>query len=348
MIVFLLLSSLTERQVNFIFVGGLSRYAYPASLVYSLFVVTLIFLIFRNEKLRLLFFSLIITINSLNGFLGSEHYNKIENQTKEQISQIIWRFGDFKNPTTFLLQDHRISHVTNLQKDKDHFLLDLLYDKDKGHLKLKRFDNHLTNKHAPISEFSVSIDNLKSNDKRKTIVGFKSQYQKCYEFYDVNSSLNHDSTILYNLADPLEESNIDYSFQRSEIQYKNYLFYDYFNKMKIFSDNDDELKKHPCYIYQKAKKYLAIQDYKNLALLSKETMLNVHFFENFHNHGPEEQINLYLWQPLIIGALLYEGENKSKLLEKLKLIENQSIFYRFKIYYDEAVDFISKNNLRQS
>ena len=56
MIVFLLLSSLTERQVNFIFVGGLSRYAYPASLVYSLFVVTLIFLIFRNEKLRLLFF----------------------------------------------------------------------------------------------------------------------------------------------------------------------------------------------------------------------------------------------------------------------------------------------------
>ena len=76
MIVFLLLSSLTERQVNFIFVGGLSRYAYPASLVYSLFVVTLIFLIFRNDKLRLLFFSLIITINSLNGFLGSEHYNK--------------------------------------------------------------------------------------------------------------------------------------------------------------------------------------------------------------------------------------------------------------------------------
>ena len=72
----------------------------------------------------------------------------------------------------------------------------------------------------------------------------------------LNSSLNHDSTILYNLADPLEESNIDYSFQRSEIQYKNYLFYDYFNKMKIFSDNDDELKKHPCYIYQKAKNIL--------------------------------------------------------------------------------------------
>ena len=86
-----------------------------------------------------------------------------------------------------------------------------------------------------------------------------------------------------------------------------------------------------------------------MALLSKETMLNVHFFENFHNHGPEEQINCLSGNPLIIGALLYEGENKSKLLEKLKLIENQSIFYRFKIYYDEgAVDFISKNNLRQS
>ena len=69
-IIFLLLSSLTGRKVNFIFIGGLSRYAYPASLIYSLFVVTIIFLIFRNEKLRLLFFSLIITINSLNAFLG--------------------------------------------------------------------------------------------------------------------------------------------------------------------------------------------------------------------------------------------------------------------------------------
>ena len=39
-------------------------------------------------------------------------------------------------------QDHRLSYATTLQKDKDHFLLDLLYDKPRGHLELKRFDNH--------------------------------------------------------------------------------------------------------------------------------------------------------------------------------------------------------------
>lgn len=345
-IFFLLLSSITGRQINFIFVGGLSRYAYPVSLIYSILFVSLIFFIFRNEKLRFFFFSFIVSINCFNGFIGSEYYNKLENQSKKQFSEIIWRFGDFKNPTNFYLQDHKLSFATTLQKDKDHFLLDLLYDKPRNFLDIKRFNNNFTNKNANIPEFFISIDNLRGDNQRKNIVGFKSQSQKCYEFYDANSSPNHFSSILYTFAEPLDKDNIDYDLRHSLINYKNYKYYDHFNKMKILPQDYSEVEKNICYIYQTSKKYLEIGDYKNLASLTEKTLLNVHYFNNFYNESPEnEYMNLYLWKPLIIGVLINKGQNKSKLEEILNKIDRQPGYFRFKSFYKEATEYVITNNI---
>jgi hypothetical protein len=344
---FLLLSSITGRKINFIFLGGLSRYAYPVSLIYSILFVSLVFLICKNKKLRFFFFSLIISINCFNGFLGSEYYNELENQSKRQFSEIIWRFGDFKNPTNFFLQDNKLSLATALQKDKDHFLLNLLFDKPKEYLNLKRFDNNLIKNDAYVPEFSISVDNFKTNSQRKNIVGFISKTEKCYEFYDINSSPNHLSSLQYTLAEPLDENNIKYDFIRSQMVYKKYKYYDDFNKMKVIvlNDNKETLVRDPCYIYQTLKKYLAIKDYKNLVLLTEKALLNNHYFNDFYNHGSEEHVNLYLWKPLIIGTIIYQGENKSKLLEILKNIEDQPKFSKFEKFREEANQYVIANNL---
>ena len=284
-----------------------------------------------------------LTLNLSNGYYGSQFYNTIiENQTKKQISEISWRFDNFKNETIIFLEDENSFLNTSLHKDKDHFTLNLIFDQPKEFIKLKRFKPEFSNDHVLGPDYFSSLKDLNVKKYQKeVIVGFKKPEQKCYEFYDRNSSLNHSRSELFKFTEPLNDNNVFYYKNRFNNNYVNNKYYNSFNKISLFDET--EYKKDICYIYQSAKRFLANKDYENLIELSETTVEKIKYFTDFHgDFHVYERFNLYLWKPIFIGILLSDGEKKDNLLNKLKPSLGVK---KYQLYFEEAKKYIKENNI---
>ncbi len=107
--------------------------------------------------------------------------------------------------------------------------------------------------------------------------------------------------------------------------------------------NENHFKEDICYAYQSLRRYLAKKDYENLKSFSENVLNNIKYFTDFHgDFHTYERFNFYLWKPIFIGILLHKDENKAELLKRL---EPGMKVKKFKLFFNEAKEYIKNNNL---
>jgi hypothetical protein len=301
-ILMIMFAPASSRYLMFNYEGGFSRYALPGYIFLPLFYICIIKILFFHKKLFQILFSILLTFQITNGYLTSKVYDYFDNDKKKQLSQIAWRFDNFNQPTEIIIEDDKYTNVTTLMLDKDHWLLNILYDKPREFLNLRRFN--LNEPKIFIENYYSNIDSIK-NIKKNYIIAFKTKYSECYEFLDDGTYKNHPRFFYIDDFKKYKDSN-----EKKPNEYLLNKYYKDFNKMNLFTESD---LKSSCYFYQTAKKYLNQKSFKNLEYISTKFQKS-YAYEKIHNSYNE--YDYFMLKPFYVSMLQERGKSSIKNLEK--------------------------------
>lgn len=323
-------ASIALKYVMFNYVGGFSRYALPGYIFLPLVYIFLLKILFSDKRIFLVIFSILLSLQISNGYLTSRVYDTFENDKKKQLSQIIWRFDNFSKPTDIILEDDKYAANTTLMLDKDHFLLNLHYDKPKNFINLRRIN--LSEPKILIENYYANLDLIKNNPD-KFIIAFKTKYSECYEFIDQNTFKKHPRSFY---IENIKISNKNVS--NEPIHYKANRYYKSFNKMKIYNEAD---KTGKCYFYQISKKLLIQKKFDELSQLTKK-FIKFDSFSKVHEHNNE--YDYFILKPFYISLLKEGGIEEISILKKSINWFQPHINKKIEILCD-SIDYLKLNKL---
>lgn len=322
-------ASIALKLVMFNYVGGFSRYALPGYIFLPLIYIFFLKILFSDKRIFLVIFSILLTLQISNGYLTSRVYDTFENDKKKQLSQVIWRFDNFSKPTEIIIEDDKYAANTTLMLDKDHFILNLHYDKPKNFINLRRIN--LNEPKILIENYYANLDLIKNNPE-KFVVAFKTKYSECYEFVDQNTYKKHPRSFY---IENIKSKKIETS---SPINYEANRYYRNFNKMKLYNESDTRGK---CYFHQIAKKLLMQQKFNELAELTTKFLKSDSFART---HDPDSEYDYFILKPFYISLLKEGGSKEIKILKKSINWFQPHINKKIEILCD-SIDYLQLNKL---